>query len=45
MLREIWRLGPAGVDVPLTVVREGRSTRVVVRSADRNSFLKQPRLH
>jgi S1-C subfamily serine protease len=45
MLREIWRLGPAGVDVPLTVVREGQATRVVVRSADRNSFLKQPRLH
>jgi S1-C subfamily serine protease len=45
MLREIWRLGPAGVDVPLTVAREGRATRLVVRSADRNSFLKQPRLH
>jgi S1-C subfamily serine protease len=45
MLREIWRLGPAGVDVPLTLAREGRATRLVVRSADRNSFLKQPRLH
>lgn len=45
MLREIWGLGPAGVEVPLTVVREGEPTRVVVRSGDRNSFLKQPRLH
>ena len=45
MLRRIWSLGPAGVEVPLTVVREGRPTQVVVHSADRNSFLKQPSLH
>lgn len=38
MYREMWRLGPAGVDVPLTI-HSGTTTReVCIRSADRGGF-------
>ena len=43
--RAIWALGPAGVDVPLTLDREGDVFDVVVVSKDRRRFLKTPRLH
>lgn len=45
LFRRVWQLGPAGVEVPLTLAREGAIVRVLVRSADRNDFLKKPRLH
>ncbi|HTS53746.1 MAG TPA: S1C family serine protease [Burkholderiales bacterium] len=45
LFRKVWRLGPAGVEVPLTLGREGALVRVRVRSADRNDFLKKPQLH
>jgi S1-C subfamily serine protease len=37
--RRVWSMGPPGIDVPLTVVREGRSFDIRVRSADRYQFL------
>ena len=43
--RSMWALGPAGVDVPLTLEREGDVFDLRVTSADRTSFLKSPRLH
>jgi S1-C subfamily serine protease len=43
--RTVWETGAAGTKVPLTVVREGEVSQVSVRSIDRNSMLKQPRLH
>ncbi len=43
--RQVWSLGQAGVEVPLTVVRKGRTLDVVIVSADRRSFLKGPVLH
>lgn len=43
--RRIWSLGPAGTDIPLTIAREGSAKRIVIHSADRNDFLKKPRLH
>lgn len=43
--RSMWALGPAGVDVPLTLEREGDVFDLRVTSADRRSFLKGPRLH
>jgi S1-C subfamily serine protease len=43
--RRVWSLGPAGSEIPLTIAREGSPRRIVVRSADRNDFLKKPRLH
>ena len=45
MFRRIWSIGPAGTDVTLTLSRRGTSSKVRVRSADRNDFLKKPRLH
>jgi len=45
LFRKIWRLGAAGVEVPLTLVREGAVSRVRVRSADRQDLLKKPPLH
>ena len=45
MFRTIWSLGDAGVTVPLTLVRDGARVTVKVPSADRNDFLKSPRLH
>lgn len=43
--RRVWALGDAGVEVPLTLVREGDTFEVNVTSGDRNRFLKGPRLH
>jgi S1-C subfamily serine protease len=42
--RAIWALGPAGVDVPLSVEREGDRFDVTITSADRARFMKSPRL-
>jgi S1-C subfamily serine protease len=43
--RKLWSLGPAGVDVPLTVYHEGVTFDVVLTSIDRAKLLKTPRLH
>jgi len=43
--RRIWAIGPAGSDIPLTIARDGSLHRIVIHSADRNDFLKKPRLH
>jgi S1-C subfamily serine protease len=45
LYRRMWALGPAGVDVPLTLYREGDTFDVSVKSSDRFKFLKAPRLH
>ena len=42
--RKVWSLGAAGVEIPLQIVRDGRAIGLRVRSADRSSFLKRPRL-
>jgi S1-C subfamily serine protease len=45
LFRKVWSLGNAGVEVPLTVYRDGRTFEVRVTSGDRNRFLKGPSLH
>lgn len=42
--RKIWRSGPAGVEIPIEIVRDGRSRWLRIKSADRESLLKKPRL-
>jgi S1-C subfamily serine protease len=43
--RKVWSLGNAGVEVLLTIHREGRTFEARVTSGDRNRFLKGPSLH
>ena len=45
LFRKIWAMGDAGVDVPLTLLRDDKTFDTVVKSGDRHSFLKTPRLH
>jgi len=45
LFRQVWSLGKAGVDVPMTVYRDGRPMDLTVTSGDRNRFLKGPSLH
>jgi len=45
LFRKVWSLGDAGTLVPLTISRQGALSRLQLRSADRNDFLKKPRLH
>ncbi len=43
--RKVWALGPAGVEVPLTLYRDGVTFEVGVNSSERANFLKAPRMH
>ena len=45
LFRKIWSLGEAGVEVPMTVARDGKPIELRVPSGDRNNFLKSPSLH
>jgi len=42
--RTMWRMGPAGTEIPLVLIRDGGRVDVKVRSADRGDFLKKPSL-
>jgi len=44
LFRRIWSLGNAGVEVPLTINRDGRTREVRVISSDRGRLLKGPTL-
>jgi S1-C subfamily serine protease len=43
--RCIWAQGEAGVEVPLTIYRDGETVDVSVKSSERGRFLKGPSLH
>ena len=43
--RRVWASGSAGADVRLRLGREASTLALTVRSADRASFLKSPRMH
>lgn len=45
LLRRVWSLGAAGVEVPFTLARDGTVVRVSVTSGDRADMLKKPLLH
>lgn len=42
--RKLWQAGPAGAEIPIRVVRDGRDAWLRVKSADRGSFLRKPNL-
>ncbi len=41
----IWAQGPAGVEVPITIYRDGETRELRVKSGERDRFLKGPSLH
>jgi S1-C subfamily serine protease len=43
--RKVWNCGPAGAEIPVEIERDHRRLRLQIKSADRNSYLKKPRLH
>jgi S1-C subfamily serine protease len=42
--RKVWGIGPAGAEVPMRVLRDGRESWLRLKSADRRSFLRKPQL-
>jgi S1-C subfamily serine protease len=42
--RKVWSSGPAGTEIPIEVVRDRRSMWLRIKTADRGSYLKKPRL-
>jgi S1-C subfamily serine protease len=42
--RKVWSSGPAGTEIPIEVVRDSRTMWLRVKTADRGSYLKKPRL-
>ncbi len=45
LFRKVWRLGPAGTEVPLTLARGQSRSRVQLHSTDREALLKKPLRH
>jgi S1-C subfamily serine protease len=45
LFRRVWRLGAAGVEVPLTLARNGKRVEVRLASIDRSDLLRKPQLH
>jgi S1-C subfamily serine protease len=43
--RKVWSCGPAGTEIPIEVVRDNRAIWLRIKSGDRGSYLKKPRLH
>jgi len=43
--RRVWSLGPAGIEIPMSVYRDGKTIDTRLKSGDRNRFLKTPKLH
>jgi S1-C subfamily serine protease len=39
--RHLWSLGAAGIEVPLTVMRDGQLLELKIRTADRESFFRK----
>ena len=45
LFRNIWAIGPAGVEVPLVLERDGEILDVSIQSIARSDMLKGPKLH
>jgi S1-C subfamily serine protease len=45
MFRRVWSLGEAGVEIPISLDRDGRIVEQKIASADRSRLFKAPRLH
>ena len=45
LYRRVWSLGAAGIEIPMSIYRDGRTIEVTVKTGDRSRFLKAPKLH
>jgi len=45
MFRTIWAIGEAGVEIPLTLSRDGEMLDLTVQSVNRSDLLKSPQVH
>ena len=45
LYRKVWSLGAAGLEIPMSIYRDGRTIETRVKSGDRTRFLKAPKLH
>jgi S1-C subfamily serine protease len=45
LYRRIWGLGAAGVEIPMSIYRDGKTFDAKVKSSDRTKHLKTPRMH
>ena len=45
LFRKVWDIGPAGSEIPLTIVRDGEPRPVVLDSVDRDARLKHGAVH
>jgi S1-C subfamily serine protease len=45
LYRKVWSLGAAGIEIPMTVYRDGKTIETRIKTGDRTRFLKAPRLH
>lgn len=45
LFRKVWRVGPAGSQISMTLARGRNTSHVRVTSANREDFLKKPRRH
>lgn len=41
--RQVWKLGPAGVEVPVRLIRSGEVRTFMLKSIDRMDFIRKPR--
>ncbi len=45
LYRRVWSIGAAGVEIPMSIYRDGKTLDVKVKSSDRNRHLKVPKMH
>jgi len=45
LFRRIWAQGQAGIEVPMTIYRDGETMDLRIKSSERGRFLKGPSLH
>ncbi len=45
LFRKVWGIGPAGSEIPLTIVRDGEPRPVVLESIDRDARLRHGAVH
>ena len=45
LYRRIWGLGAAGVEIPMSIYRDGKTLDAKVKSSDRGRHLKVPKMH